>query len=108
MELAYGHKFDNYIGLAPIIALQVFVACLDTLPVVELRLRRRTRQMFTTRLLFTPLGLAGAIVLTYSLNVRGGAFATVAIAGALSAGAWYALRQSRLAEVPGSEPGSIG
>ena len=108
MELAYGHKFDKYVGLAPIIALQFFVACLDLLPVVELRLRQRTRQMFTTRLLFTPLGLAGALVLSYSWNARGGAFATVAIAGALSAGAWFALRQGRLVELPRSEPESIG
>jgi O-antigen/teichoic acid export membrane protein len=108
MEFAYGPKFDKYLGLAPIVALGVFVACLDTLPVVELRLRQRTRQMFTTRLLFTCLGLAGAVALAYSLNTRGGAFATVAIGGALTAGAWLALRKTRRTDAPQSEPESIG
>jgi O-antigen/teichoic acid export membrane protein len=86
----YGHGFTSYVSVAPIVALQTYIAAMDLYPVTLLRIRRRTRRIFTSRALLTPVGFAAALVLA-QFGVLGGALATVAMALALTVGAWLAL-----------------
>ena len=91
INAAYGPRYAPYIDIAPIVALQVFVGCLDSLPVIQLRITKGTRRMFFARLLLTPLGLAACWLSSANFGLAGAALGTVAVVGAQAVGAWLGL-----------------
>jgi O-antigen/teichoic acid export membrane protein len=87
----YGSGYSAYTRVAAIVALQTFLAAMDLYPVTLLRILQRTRRMFAARAVLSPIGLLVAWPLA-SLGLRGAAWATVAMAAALTGGAWLGIK----------------
>jgi O-antigen/teichoic acid export membrane protein len=91
----YGESYRPFVSLAPIVALQVVVGCLELLPTTELRLLRETRRMFWTRLIFAPVGIAAVWPLCTYGGAHGAAASGAVVTASLTSGAWVALGRAR-------------
>jgi O-antigen/teichoic acid export membrane protein len=104
----YGHRFDPYVSIAPIVSLGLLVQVLDTYPVIVMRIVQDTYRLFICRLISTPIGLTLGYGLTAMFGLNGAAYATVAVAASLVAGGWLALLTSPRYKAAGDAGGSAG
>jgi O-antigen/teichoic acid export membrane protein len=91
LRLVYGVRYASFSRIVPLVALQIFLVCLDTAPVTELRILRDTKSMFLTRACAIPFSLGAVWYLSSEYGATGGALGAALVAGGLAIGAWGAL-----------------